>query len=392
MMTNTPKNNFASSKVYKDIVDERGIKNVVEVLKTGFLSKPEGGAYVKALQNEMSKILHQTFCFATTSGTSSLHGAIASLDLKNGDEVLIPALANIADASVVIQERLKPIFIDVSENNFNIEPELIEKNITKKTRALIVVHMYGQPAKIDELRKIAVSNNLILIEDCAQAAGATYKGLPVGSFGNLSCFSFYQTKHIVCGEGGLIATNNAKYAYALSSILNNGIKRDNLDDYDYDRIGFNYQMTEIQAALTLAQIPRQTELNEKRRKHADIYRKTLADTDISFQEEATNTKNNYFYLTGLLPNKLHDKRDAFIEMLKDRGVPVKKLYPLSLPEIQIIRSLFKTNPQDTPIAQNITKRIFNLYVNPAFNDDDITKFAETTKNVYLKLNNSSKFP
>jgi len=382
------KSHSVINKINKNIVDETGIKNVVKVLKSGFLSKPEGGPYVKLFQNKMSHWLGKKFCFATTSGTSSLHAAIASLGLKQNDEVLIPALTYIADASVVIQEHAKPVFVDVSQKDFNIAPADVLKKITRNTKALIVVHMYGQPARMDELRQIAKENKLILIEDCAQAAGAKYKNKLIGSFGDISCFSFYQTKHIVCGEGGLIATDNTIYANILRSILNNGIKRSRLEDYDYDRIGFNYQMTEMQAALGISQLLRLNQLNRTRRKHAAIYRKILSETDIFFQKENKDGYNVYCYLTGLLPKKLAKKRNLFLSRVLKEKIPIKKQYPLSLTETEIFRKMSDVKLFDTPIAKDISKRIFNLYVNPGLEEDDIVHFAKTVLKMYQEIEQS----
>lgn len=372
-------------KINKYVVDETGIKNVVKVLKSGFLSKPEGGVYVSRFQKEMSRWLGKRFCFATTSGTSSLHAAIALLDLKEKDEVLVPALTYVADASVVVQEGARPVFIDVSKDDFNIDPDDVIKKINKNTKVLIVVHMYGQPAKMNELQKIAKENKLVFIEDCAQATGAKYKNKPVGSFGDISCFSFYQTKHLVCGEGGLIATNNAVYANTLRSILNNGIKRACLEDYDYDHIGFNYQMTEMQAALAICQLKRLNKLSTIRRKHAKIYKEILSDTDIYFQKENKDTFSVYSYLTGLLPKKMTKKREQFLSAILKQGIPIKKQYPLSLPETEIFQKILGGKLADTPIAKNISKRVFNLYVNPGLDVADITRFAKTVLKIYKKI-------
>lgn len=379
---------MAVDKINKYIVNEEGIKNVIKVLRSGFLSKPEGGIYIHLFQNRMSRILGKKFSFATASGTSSLHAAITSLGLKQDDEVLVPALTFMADASVLIQEHIKPIFVDVSNEDFNLDPVDVQRKITKNTKALIVVHLYGQPANMDKLTQIAKKNKLVLIEDCSQAAGAKYKNKPVGSFGDISCFSFYQTKHLVTGEGGMISTNNENYANRLSSILNNGIKRSNLENYDFDRIGFNYQMTEIQAALAVSQLKRLDKLNDVRRRNAKIYRELLSGTDIQFQKESVNTVNVYCYLTGLLPERLKSKRDLFVNRVLSAQIPIKKQYPLSLPETEVCRNLSLGNLMDTPVATNISKRVFNLYVNPGLEEKDVVSFSRIILKVYKEIDRS----
>ena len=370
------------NKINRQIVDNKDVEMVTSVLKTGFLSKPEGGPMVALLQQQMAYMHDKKYAFAVNSGTSSLHCAISALELEKGDEVIVPVLANIADCSTVIQEGGKPIFVDIDPDTFNIDPDKIEKKITKKTKAIIVVHMYGQPVKIDEIKGITKKYNLVLIEDCAQAAGAKYKGKYVGSFGDISCFSLYQTKHIICGEGGIVATSNNKFAKIISSIANNGIMKDDLDAYDYDRIGYNYQLSEIQAVLALGQLKKLDKNNIKRRKNVELFKRMLKDVDIIFQKVDPDTENAYFYLTGTLPDKLYGKRDAFMKLVKDLNAPIKKLYPLALNEVTLFKKHYE---QDCPVAQHITKLFFNLYVNPGLEKKEITFMADAVRKAYMKL-------
>lgn len=374
--------NSVINKINKNLIGDREIRRVIEVLKSGFLSRPEGGLAVREFQLKMAKMLNKKYAYATNSCTSALHAAIVALNLNYGDEVLVPALANIADCSVIVQEKANPIFVDIDPCDFNIDPNDIEKKITLKTKAIIIVHLYGQPAKINEIIKIAKKYKLTIIEDCAQAAGAKYKGRYVGSFGDISCFSFYQTKHIVCGEGGMIATKHRKLFETIISIANNGIKRDNLEEYNYDRIGYNYQMTEIQAVIAIEQLKKLNILNKKRNDNANLYRKYLKNKKIYFQKVNSQTENAYFYLTGILPKKLTGKRDEFLEKCRKSGVPIKKLYPLSLTEIDLFNGKV---PDNCPVAKNITKRLFNLYVNPSFQKREIKNFSNLIGKVYDNL-------
>jgi perosamine synthetase len=279
------------NKINRGIVGKDEIKRVIKVLKSGLLSRPAGGPVVREFQELMAKKFEKKYAYATNSGTSALHLAISALGLKEKDEIIIPALANIADCSVVIQEHAKPIFADINSETFNIDPEDIKRKITPNTKAIIAVHMYGEPADINSIKAIAKKNNLVLIEDCAQAAGARYNKRYVGSFGDISCFSFYQTKHVVTGEGGMLLTDSERWLRIINSLANNGIKKDNLDAYDYDRLGYNYQMTEMQAALGIAQLKRLDELNKIRRQNAAIYKEQLKEIDIVFQKTSINTKN-----------------------------------------------------------------------------------------------------
>ncbi|MFZ4648730.1 MAG: DegT/DnrJ/EryC1/StrS family aminotransferase [Patescibacteria group bacterium] len=375
------------SKINRNIIGVEEMNRVASVLERGFLSRPSGGPEVKEFQLAIGKILNKKYAFAATSGTSALHLAIASLGLKDDDEVIIPALANIADFSVIIQEGARPVFADIDPETFNIDPCDLEKKITKKTKAIIVVHMYGQPVSLSKISKIAKKNKLILIEDCAQSAGARYHGKYVGSFGDISCFSFYQTKHIITGEGGMVLTSNRSFAKIIDSIANNGIKKEDVDAYDYDKIGYNYQMTELQAALGIVQLKKLDKLNIQRRKNVEIYKNQFKDLNFIFQKTEKFTENSYFYLTVLLPESLAAKRDQFLKNVQKKGVPIKKLYPLSLPELEIVK---KTNNTECPVAKSITKRLFNLYVNPGLSKQDLISFSAVIKDIYIKLKNEKK--
>src|SRR3989344_4612390 len=374
------------NKINHSIVGNADIERVIDVLRSGFLSKPDGGPVVDEFQKLMAEMHDKRYAFAVSSGTSALHCAIIALALQKDDEVIIPALANIADASVVIQEGGRPVFVDINSRDFNIDPTKIEERITPKTRAIIVVHMYGQPANMEEIRHISDKHKLILIEDCAQAAGEKYKGKYVGSFGDVSCFSLYQTKHIICGEGGLVITNNEEYAKIITSVANNGIMKDDLDAYDYDRIGFNYQLTDIQAALAIGQLLKLDKNNKKRRANVELFKILLKDTDIQFQHSNSTTEHSYFYLTGLLPKNLSRQRDRFLDLVKSFGAPIKKLYPLALTELTLFQDKID---RDCPIAQDITKRIFNVYVNPGLNYEDIEFMVKAVKKAYETINTNS---
>lgn len=364
-------------RINKQIVDKKGIANVVKVLETGVLSKIEGDINVKKFQSVMAAYLSKKFAFATTSGTSSLHGALTALELKPNDEVLIPALTYVADVSTVIQVGAKPVFVDISSSNFNIDPDDVLRKITSKSKVIVITHLYGQPADMGRLMEIAKKYNLIVIEDCAQSIGATYEGKPIGSFGDLSCFSFYQTKNLSLGEGGLIATNSDKYALILKSVLNNGINRDDINSGDYDHVGFNYQMSEIHAALGIRQFERLRKQNKIRIENAKIYKDIFEETEIIYQKEIANIENVYCFLACLLPERLRGKRTEFIKKLQEAQIPVRVQYPLSLPETTIVSKTLGENNPVQPVAKNVCERIFNLYTCPGVTKKEIKYFAQT---------------
>ena len=177
----------------------------------------------------------------------------------------------------------------------------IERKITKKTKAIIVVHLYGHPADMDAILKIAKKYNIIVIEDCAQAHGAKYKQKLVGTLGDIGCFSFYQTKNMTCGEGGMIITNNKNIFRDCVALVNHGQLKDVVKTYDYDRIGFNYHMTELQATIGNVQLTRLETMNQERRINASLYRSLLKDTELQLQEDVGEIEHVYYSLTALLP-------------------------------------------------------------------------------------------
>lgn len=370
------------NKINRNIIEAEDIEGITRVIRSGFLSRPAGGPMVVKFQEAIALMHSKKYAYATTSGTASLHLAVSSLSLKKGDEVIVPALANIADCSVLIQEGLTPVFADVNPKTFNIDPIDIERKITSRTKAIIVVHMYGEPVNIKSILRLKRKYRLILIEDCAQAAGAKINGRYVGSFGDISCFSFYQTKHIVMGEGGILLTNNKQWFNKIDSLANNGIIKRNLDKYNYDLVGYNYQMTEMQAVLGIAQLRRLDRLNKVRRANAEIYREQLKDLGISFQESDGQCDNAYFYLTGILPTKMARKRNLFLDNVRRGGVPIKCLYPLILPETRLLKG--KVN-NDCPVAKCLAGRLFNVYVNPGLERGDIIGFCRVIVDEYNKL-------
>jgi len=190
---------------------------------------------------------------------------------------------------------------------------------------------------------------------------------------------------LVTGEGGLVATNSEKQAEVLRSILNNGIMRSNLEDYDFDHIGFNYQMTEMQAALGLRQLDRLTKQNELRRRNAAVYRKYFEGTEIRFQSEDTDSFNVYCYLTALLPINMKAKREEFISKVLLENLPIKKQYPMSLPETTICKSFQSEKATNTPIASEVSQRVFNLFVNPGLEIADIEEIASSILKIYQSL-------
>ncbi|HEC89506.1 MAG TPA: DegT/DnrJ/EryC1/StrS family aminotransferase, partial [Thermoplasmatales archaeon] len=236
--------------IARPLLGEEEKKAVVDVLNSGMLAS---GPKVEEFEKRFAEFVGVKYAVATTSGTTALHLALLSLSVGTGDEVIIPSFSFIATANSVLFCNAKPVFCDVNPKTFNIDVEKIESLITDKTKAIMPVHLYGQPADMKPILEIAEKHDLYVIGDAAQAHGAEYDGRRVGSFGDVECFSFYPTKNMTTGEGGMITTNIEEIAERARSIRNHGREKTKWG-YEHNRLGYNYRMTDIAAAIGLEQL------------------------------------------------------------------------------------------------------------------------------------------
>jgi dTDP-4-amino-4,6-dideoxygalactose transaminase len=344
-------------------------KKVLKILKSGILSCFRGGPYVKEFEKKFAEFCGCKFGLATTSGTTALHTALAALNLKQGDEVIVPAFTFVSTASVIIQERLKPVFVDIDET-FCIDSKDIERKITSKTKAIIPVHLFGNPADMPRIIEIAKKYSLFIIEDCAQAHGASIQGKRVGSFGDFGCFSFFQTKNMTCGEGGMVVTSN-KNLY-----LKAKLKREHGSPeitggswYNYQELGYNYNMTEIQAAIGTLQLKRLEKFNKKRIKNANLYRRLLCKQPLTFIKDRPNTLNVYHNFPMLLPKCLSSKRDVFVKAVRAEGVWIDVCYPKPLYKTPLFIKLGIRGK--CPFTEDVASRIVNAFTDPTIPKDYI---------------------
>lgn len=352
-----------------------------DVLKSGLLSRAGHGPIVKDFEKNFARYHDVKYAISTTSGTTALHTAICALGIGQGDEVLVPALTFVSTASVILQEKATPVFVDIKPSDFCMNSIEIERKITKKTKAIIVVHLYGHPADMDAILKIAKKYNIIVIEDCAQAHGAKYKQKLVGTLGDIGCFSFYQTKNMTCGEGGMIITNNKNIFRDCVALVNHGQLKDVVKTYDYDRIGFNYHMTELQATIGNVQLTRLETMNQERRINASLYRSLLKDTELQLQEDVGEIEHVYYSLTALLPPSFTKKRNWFLDAMNKENCELNRIYPIPLNKT----SLFKPLGQSCPKAEDVCARLFNFYVNPGIKRKTIINTCKAVKKILLYL-------
>ncbi len=305
------------------------LENVIEAVKSGWISSK--GKFIPEFEENFAKYCNCKYGVATSNGTTALHLALTALGISKGDEVIVPDLTFIATANAVIYCNAKPIFVDSHPEFWGIDPEKIEEKITKNTKAIIPVHLYGHPCDMDPIMDIVENHNLYVIEDAAEAHGAEYKGKKVGSFGDISCFSFYGNKIITTGEGGMCLTDNEELAEKMRILRDHGMNPNK--KFWHDVIGFNYRMTNMQAAVGLAQLQKLDEFIEKRRQIAKWYEeglKELADKNlITLHPEMKWAKCVYWMYSILIEDRFGMSRYELMKELEENGIETRPFfYPL----------------------------------------------------------------
>ncbi len=303
-------------------ITQAEIEAVMEVLCTPHLSL---GPRVTQFEEAFAAYVGAKYAVAVNSGTSGLHLAVIAAGIGAGDEVITPSFSFIASANCVLYERATPVFVDIDPLTGNMDPALVEAAISQRTKAIIVVHAFGQPADIDPILAIARKHHLVVIEDACEALGAQYKGRQVGTLADVAVFAFYPNKQMTTGEGGMIVTDNAEWAALFRSLRNQG--RDVFNAWlNHTRLGYNYRMDEMSAALGLAQLRRIDELLARRDAVAALYNDQLATipgVDRPYIAETT-TRMSWFVYVIRLPNG--PTRDYLMAYLQEQGIPSRPYF------------------------------------------------------------------
>ncbi len=256
-------------KVSTPVTDEEEEKAVAEVLQSG---RYADGPKAKEFEKNFSEYIKTQHAVATSSGTAALHMALIACGVKPGDEVIVPALTFFATVESVLHQGAIPVFADLDPKTYCIDPKDMEKKISNKTKAIIPVHFFGEPAEIEEIVEISHRHNLHVVEDCAQAHGAEFRGKKVGSFGDANCWSFYATKNMTTGEGGMVTTDNKEFAEKIFALRNHGMTNRN----DHTILGYNYRLSEIHAAIGVVQLKKLEKFNKKRTEISNTLREELS--------------------------------------------------------------------------------------------------------------------
>jgi perosamine synthetase len=361
-------------------ITEEDKKAVLEVLASRWLT---GGPKAKEFEKLFASYTSAKYSISVNSCTAALHLAMRALNIGPGDEVIVPVLTFAATANAALFVGAKPVFADVDEKTFNISPKQIEQKITKKTKAVIVVHYGGQPCDMKEIMEIAEDHNIEVVEDCAHALGALYKGKNVGTFGAVGCFSFYPTKIITTIEGGMATTQDKEIANKMLILKEHGMTkaafaRENKASWYYDVVdlGYNYRMNEVQAALGIAQLKRMDDINEKRIDAAKYYTKRLSEIEgiVTPYEAEDRTHLYHLYVIRVLKEKFGIDRNDLFNTLSASGIGTSVHYtPLHM--LTFYKNL-GYGKQSFPVAERVSKEILSLPLFPTISKSQIDFVAK----------------
>jgi len=331
------------------------------------------GPDVVQFEKDFAKFCGAEQCIGFNSGTSALHIGLMLLNVGPGDEVISTPHTFVATSWAISYVGAKPVYVDIDEATFNLDPKLIEKAITPRTKAILPVHLYGHPFDVEAFRAIAGKHNLPLVEDAAQAHGAKYKGKVVGTFGEWSAFSFYPGKNLgACGEGGALVTNNAKFAARARSLREHGSSV----RYYHDEVGFNYRMEGIQGAVLGVKLKKLNEWSAGRRRVAHRYHELLADTPLQLPREA-NWAESVYHLYVVR----HPKREELKKHLEANGVGCALHYPLPL-HLQRCYASLGHKEGAFPVAEKAARECLSLPIYPEMTDAQVQRVAEVIKDFF----------
>ncbi len=354
-------------------IDEEEVQAVVKVLRSGMLTSGLGaGPIVTEFEKNFAKFVGVKHAVAVNTGTAALHSAVVASGIKQGDEVILPSFTFVATAEAVVLAGGKPVFTDIDADTYNLSPSAVEKSITKKTKAILPVDLYGFSADMKPLREIAVKHGLALVEDAAQAHGATYAGKPAGSFADAACWSLYASKNMTTGEGGVITTSNDQIAETLRMIRTHGEKA----KYASLILGNNYRMSEIQAAIGNVQLEKLPFFLAKRRQNAQQLTKILEKSSrLILPMESKDRQHSWYLYTARLVEGMETERNKIVDELKKKGIGAEVYYINPVHLMPFYRENFGS--AKLPETDKASKRVFSLPIHPGVTAEQVDYIGKT---------------
>jgi dTDP-4-amino-4,6-dideoxygalactose transaminase len=349
--------------IAKPIIEDEEVEEVVKVLRSGFIAQ---GPKVAEFEEKFADYIGVEYAVAASSGTTALHLALLAADVGPGNEVITTPFTFAATGNSVLYVGAKPVFVDINPETYNLDPEKVEEAVTTKTKAIMPVHLYGQPADMDPINATAEDHGLKVIEDAAQAHGAIYNGKKVGSIGDMGCFSFYPTKNMTTSEGGIITTDNYEMAEKARVLRAHGES----ERYTHVVLGYNFRMTDIAAAIGLAQLKKLEKFNEKRIENAAYLTKHIDDINgIKAPFVSENVRHVFHQYTVRIENK----RDEVMEFLNSRGIGTGIHYPKPIYMQKLYNELgFSASCPESELAAS---EVLSLPVHPSLEKSDLEKIV-----------------
>tara|TARA_Y100000741_G_scaffold55282_1_gene38181 strand:+ start:418 stop:1554 length:1137 start_codon:yes stop_codon:yes gene_type:complete len=363
--------------VSKPFISKRDIKKVNKILKDGWISSD--GPEVKEFESKFAKYVGRKYSISVSSGTAALEVAVKALGIEKNDEILIPNFTIISNALAVLRQNAKPVLLDCNIHNWNIKIEDIEKKITKKTKAIIVTHIYSFPNEMDKIIKICKKHKIFIIEDAAEVLGLNYKNKKCGSFGDISTFSFYANKHITTGEGGMIVVNNIDLYKKCQSLKNLSFGK--INRFNHDDLGWNYRMTNIQAAIGLSQLENIKKMIKKKIEIGKLYYKNLKNNEkIQILPPHNGTSKNIYWVVGIVikDKKINSKK--VMKKLSSHGIQTRPFFwPMN--EQDILKKLKIFKKANYPNSKYLSRQGFYLPSYYDLKNEEINYICRIVNNI-----------
>jgi len=360
-------------------IQPEDVELVTRVLRSNRLSI---GPFVKELERDFADYIGTKYAVAVTNGTSGLHLCIRAAGIAEDDEVITTPFSFIASANCMLYERATPVFVDIDEASLNIDPALVARAVTGRTRAMLPVHIFGQPCAMDELQAVCRDRNLALIEDACEAVGAAYNGRKVGTFGKAAVFSFYPNKAMTLGEGAIVTTDDPHWAELMYSLRNQG-RSDSGTGYSSDRLGYNYRLNEMSAALGVAQLKRLDRLLVLRQAVASKYTELLRRVPGVTVKGAIPSTTRMSWFVFVIHLDAHIDRDRVMEQLESRGIPSRVYFtPIHLEPYY--RKRFGFEPGDFPVAERVAASILALPFHTNLSDTEMDEVVDALQSAVVR--------
>jgi perosamine synthetase len=367
--------------INKPILGSEERDEVAKVLESGIVTNRLGeGPMNKAFQKELADYLGVKHVLTVSSGTAALHSALLAMGVKTSDEIIVPPFTFVATANVALLAGARPVFADIDPRTYSLEPAQFKKAITKKTKAVIPVHLYGHPADMDPIIEIAEEKGIAVIEDCAQSIGSLYKGKATGSLSDIGCFSFYASKNMTTGEGGAVATNDDELAERIWKIRRHGEK----EEYQCEMLGHNYRMPEIEAAIGRVQLRKLPSFLEARARNASALTEGLRETVTSLDPPVVKewAKHSwYLYTTRVVNGRSSVARNDLVQKLADNGIAAAAYYESPIHLSPYYTRTYGYRMGNFPASEKAADEVLSLPCHPAVTSEDVTRIIDVLASI-----------